>query len=225
MLHVRLASDPATELLHILAAQGSLQHMDTLSFSDDEDMKGSDPFLDFLASPSEGAKVIMYVFGPSQTCCLCGITSCSTLSPLPTVFNPSAYQTYPCMLPYFDCISSASGIFKTADASLWHAQRTEKKRGGTAEDVPLTGNLPNPPRLPFYSNSLRHLIVKTSCMRHVMGQLPQSRALRTLSLEALGACGWLRMALDVTALTELKHLALENFSVNSIAAPQVETAP
>ena len=113
----------------------------------------------------------------------------------------------------------------TADASLWHAQRTKKKGGGPAKDVPLTGNLPNPPMLPFYSSSLRHLIVKTSRMRHVVHQLPQFRALRTLSLQALGTRGWLRMALDVTALKELKHLALENFSVNSLAAPQVEIAP
>lgn len=113
----------------------------------------------------------------------------------------------------------------TADASLWHAQRTKKKGGRPAKDIPLTGNLPNPPMLPFYSSSLRHLIVKTSRMRHVVHQLPQFRALRTLSLQALGTRGWLRMALDVTALKELKHLALENFSVNSIAAPQVEIAP
>jgi hypothetical protein len=32
------------------------------------------------------------------------------------------------------------------------------------------------------------------------------------------------MALDVTGLKELKHLALESFSVESIAAPQVEVS-
>lgn len=58
VLRERLAEEPATELLNILAAQGSLQHVDTLSFVDDEEMKGNDPFLDLLASPSEGAKVM-----------------------------------------------------------------------------------------------------------------------------------------------------------------------
>lgn len=94
----------------------------------------------------------------------------------------------------------------------------EKKEGG-GQAVPLTGNLPKPPKLPFFSG-LRHLIVKTSRMCHVTRQLAHFRALRTLSLEAVNANQPLRMALDVTALTELKHLAIHNFCMDSIAAPQ-----
>jgi hypothetical protein len=96
-------------------------------------------------------------------------------------------------------------------------QRGKEEGGG--QFVPLTGNLPKPPRLPFYSG-LRHLIVKTSRMCHVARQLAHFRALRTLSLEALDADQPLRMALDVTALSELKHLAIRNFCMDSIAAPQ-----
>ena len=96
-------------------------------------------------------------------------------------------------------------------------QKEKKEDGG--QFVPLTGNLPKPPKLPFFSG-LRHLIVKTSRMCHMTRQLVHFRALRTLSLEAVNANQPLRMALDVTALTELKHLAIHNFCMDSIAAPQ-----
>ena len=68
VLQESLAEDPATELLNILAAQGSLQHIDTVSFSDDEEMKGNDPFLDLLASPSEGAKVMSLALPRNAAC-------------------------------------------------------------------------------------------------------------------------------------------------------------
>ena len=75
------------------------------------------------------------------------------------------------------------------------------------------------PGLPFYA-SLRHLIIRIDRMGQVLQQLPQLRALRTLSLESLSVYKPLHMALHVTALPDLKHLSIVNFSVDSIAAPQ-----
>ena len=70
-----------------------------------------------------------------------------------------------------------------------------------------------------YFASLRHLIIKTKSMGQVLQELPQFSVLRTLRLQS-SLYKPLRMALDVTALPELKHLSIVNFSVKSIAAPQ-----
>ena len=80
------------------------------------------------------------------------------------------------------------------------------------------GKLPSLPSLP-YCNSLRHLIIKTDRMERVVAQLPQFKFLRTLSLEYVGWHQELHMALDVTAVTMLEDLAIENFSVDSITGP------
>lgn len=56
-------------------------------------------------------------------------------------------------------------------------------------------------------------------MEHVVLQLPQFKFLRTLSLEYVGWNQELHMAVDLTAVTMLEDLAIENFSVDSIAGP------
>ena len=61
--------------------------------------------------------------------------------------------------------------------------------------------------------------IKTNRIKRVIVQLPQFTALRTLSLECVGMNQPLRMALDVTSVTTLEDLAIENFSVDFIAGP------